>query len=389
MTGYNAVPPSCSHQADKHGELPADEPPADSATHREVQKLTAILDGLAAGITVADPVGRIVFCNRRAREVTGLSEGLTDLLGRMQGGAVFYANGEPIPADEVPVARLLRGETFEGEEHLIRRRDGSMRRIVASGSLISGESGPLAMVSFEDVTQLRDLERRREEYVQILSHDLRTPLQAITANAQMIMLRDADGPIRRHAQDILAAGRRIATMMDDLVLAASVEYKGMSLDRVPVDLPQLLRNLLKEFREVMDLSRIRLDTPGDCPTVAGDPRRLTRVFTNLIANAIHYSEPDSPVEITVCEGPDCDVLTCVADRGPGIQSDELPYLFTRSFRGRSGQARTKGMGLGLYIVRGLVDAHGGRVWVESVVGEGSKFYVSLPAAIESVAGEMH
>jgi PAS domain S-box-containing protein len=326
---------------------------AETTTDGEVQKLTAILDGLTTGITVADQSGSVIFRNRRSREITGLGGRQSTLLGRTEGGVVLYPNGEIVPSEMFPVARVLRGEAFDSEEHLIQRLDGSRRLILTSGNRIVIDGGPHAVISFEDVTQLRDLEKRREEYVQVLSHDLRTPLTAVTANAQMIMLRDISEPVRRHAQDILAAGRRIASMFDDLVLAASVEYKGMVLDLAPVDLPRLLKSVLSELREAIDTSGVLLTAPTDCPKVAADSRGLTRVFTNLVANALHYSDPGSPVGVDVSAGPGDEVLTCVSDRGPGIGPDELPHVFNRSFRGRAGQTRREGMGLGLYIVKGL------------------------------------
>lgn len=365
------------------------EPSGDSEVERrrakaETQKLTAILDALATGVTVADSSGRVVFRNRRAREITGMEDGASSLLARTAGAAVFSLDGERVPAAGLPVARLLRGETIEGEEHILQRPDGERRQVITWGSLVAGDSGPLAIVSFQDVTRLRDLEKRREEYLQALSHDLRTPLQVVTANAQMLLIRETDERGRRHAQDILAAGRRIAAMMDDLVTAAGVEYRGTALDMAPIDLAVLLRNLLTELRGAMEVSRVRVNVAPSCPRVAGDARHLARVFVNLIGNALQYSQPGSPVDVSVSAAAGGEVLVSVADRGPGVEPDELPHLFDRYFRGRA--ARAQGMGLGLFIVKGLVEAHGGRAWAESAAGEGSTFYVTLPALAVS-AGE--
>lgn len=344
----------------------------------EVQQLTMILDNLAAGVTVVSASGQVVFRNRRAREITGTEPDLASLLGNTEGAAVFSPGGERLPAGRLPAARLLRGERVEGEEHILQRPDGGKRRVIASGSLVKGDGGPFAIVSFQDITRLQELESRREEYVQILSHDLRAPLTVITAGAQMIMNQSSEDHSVRHARAVFAAGRRIAGMIDDLVLCAGVDYRGVRLDLAPSDLMALLRNLLVEFQEAIDTSRVRLSCSCRYPWVTADRQHLSRVFVNLIANALQYSGPGSPVAVSVKEA-EGQVVVSVADEGPGVAPDELPRLFERYYRGRAVRDTTHGMGLGLYVVKGLVEAHGGRVWAESAEGRGSTFYVALPA----------
>jgi signal transduction histidine kinase len=130
---------------------------------------------------------------------------------------------------------------------------------------------------------------------------------------------------------------------------------------------------------VCDTSRIHLEAPEELPLVTADPDRLERVVVNVITNALKYSGPDSPVTVRLAPG-EGEVIAAVADHGIGIPADELPSVFDRFYRARAVRERRDGQGLGLYISRQLVEAHGGRMWAASDVGRGSTFSFSLPVA---------
>ncbi len=146
----------------------------------------------------------------------------------------------------------------------------------------------------------------------------------------------------------------------------------------PVRLHDLVADLVTSTSGVLEMSRITCDIPRDLPLVRADPRRLERVLTNLISNALKHSDPAGPVRLTA-SGSGGEVRVSISDRGPGIAADDLARIFDRFYRGRG--ARGDGLGLGLYIVQTLVGAHGGRVSAESCEGEGSTFTFTLPAAI--------
>jgi signal transduction histidine kinase len=122
-----------------------------------------------------------------------------------------------------------------------------------------------------------------------------------------------------------------------------------------------------------------VEAPTSLPLVLADPDRVERILTNLLTNALRYSDPETAVAVRLAEGAG-EVIVSVVDRGRGIPSDEIPRLFERYYRGRAGQGERESLGLGLYITKGLVQAHGGRIWVESRVGEGSAFSFTLPIA---------
>jgi signal transduction histidine kinase len=167
-------------------------------------------------------------------------------------------------------------------------------------------------------------------------------------------------------------------MIQDLVDAARQEGGQLHLERQPVLLQTYLPELFQRATTVMETSRVRLDLPGDLPAVFADYNRLERIITNLLSNALKYSGPGAPVLVRARRIA-AEVEVAVIDQGRGIAPDDLPHLFERFYRAK-GERATEGIGLGLYITKQLVEAHGGRIWVESEVGNGSTFMFTLPLA---------
>lgn len=162
--------------------------------------------------------------------------------------------------------------------------------------------------------------------------------------------------------------------------AARLEGKQLVLTLQPVNLRSYLDNLLQRSATAMDIKAIRLDIPEELPPVSADYNRLERIFVNLLSNAIKYSEPDSPIIVSARQA-DGMVNISVIDQGCGIPSEDLIHIFDRFYRVARAR-KAEGIGLGLYITRMLVEAHGGSIRVESEVGEGSTFSFTLPIAHE-------
>jgi signal transduction histidine kinase len=159
----------------------------------------------------------------------------------------------------------------------------------------------------------------------------------------------------------------------------------MKLNAQPLDLRQFILDLKERMATVSGAERIATRIDEGLPRVSADPERLERVLSNLLSNALKYSTPGTPVVVSARPG-DGEVVTSVADEGPGIDPADLPHLFDRYFRAGKVRAPHEGLGLGLYITKGLVEAHGGRIWVESEVGQGSTFSFTLPLADQQPAG---
>jgi signal transduction histidine kinase len=279
----------------------------------------------------------------------------------------------------------LRGEHFTDYEVLYERANGERRRVASTGTSISGEDGgvALAIVVLRDVTDLRRLERQREEYLGLISHDLRDPLSAIMASAFMLKESLTKRALVKEVNLAERAERnvtRMGAMLDELTESTSLESQGLELSGVSVDLRDIVVNAVDR----LDDARVRRVSivADDASHIVFADMSLERVVANLLTNALKYSAEDAPVIARVANT-GATVELEVIDHGIGIAAESVKLLFDRYYRTRPGKERARGLGLGLYIARLIVEAHGGRIDVMSEVGKGSTFKLSLPAVAPS------
>jgi signal transduction histidine kinase len=260
-------------------------------------------------------------------------------------------------------------------------KDGSWVPVSVSPAALHDASGdPIgSMAIIADITEHLRVEEFRRDYIHTISHDLRTPLSVIDGYAQLLLQLQPPASAqsqRRSFEAIARAARRMNVMIQDLVDSAREEAGDIELDRAPVPLRAFLLSLLEQSGGALDTDRVRLETPPDLPYVDADAARLERILLNLLSNALKYSPADAPVVVAAAPHGD-EIVISVADQGTGIDPEDVPRVFERYFRARSGR-RSGGVGLGLYIARTLVEAHGGRIWVDSEPGVGSTFSFTLP-----------
>ena len=352
----------------------------------QLASLDAVITSAPDGLAVYDPQGRIVRMNSIAEELLGPSpvERPPTLAEQMSRLRAETAAGKPFPPEETPPARALRGEVVQNVLMVLHRPDGQAVWMLVSAAPIRTSDGMLrgAVAAFRDITAQHELEEQREDILRAISHDLRSPLSAILGQAQLLdrLLQKADlERARTSAEAIAVSAQRMNAMIQDLVDAARLESGQLRLNLQAVDLSAFLSDLLRRLEPTLETARVRVDLPEGLPPVSADPNRLERILTNLLSNALKYSPPGTEVRVTA-EPRDGEVVTSISDQGPGIPPEELPRLFRRYARTAVGEARRDGLGLGLYITRKLVEAHGGRIWVQSQVGVGSTFSFSLPIA---------
>jgi signal transduction histidine kinase len=228
------------------------------------------------------------------------------------------------------------------------------------------------------IRQLRHSTEQREDLLRAVSHDLRNPLQIVLLQAQRLGKAPEGDPSRRPAAAILAASRRMERMLRDLSDAARSESGKLHLATSAVPLQAFVSDLLELSDGALDARRVENAVPGELPAVIADPDRLDRILANLVGNALKYSQDRVIVRAAAR---DAEVHVEVVDHGQGIAPDDLPRIFDRYYRGQRHEG--EGLGLGLFIVRKLVEAHGGRIWAESRPGEGSTFTFTLPVAAAS------
>ncbi len=341
----------------------------------------AIFDAANDAIFVHDTeTGRILDTNRKTSELYGYTP---DEARRLDIAAL--SAGTPPYAQEDAVRRVRTAAAGEPQlfEWLAKDRWGRLFWVEVNLRLATLGGQPRILAIVRDIGERKRLQEQREDILRAVSHDLRNPLAAVLAQAELLerQLQHAGaGPQTvQLAGAIITAAQRMNTMIQELVDATRLESGPPALSRRPIHLLSFAADLKQRLAPTLDMRRVRAEAPPDLPPVLADPDRLERIFTNLLSNALKYSTPGT--EVTVSFAPrDGEVVSSVTDRGPGIAADELPRLFERYYRTRAARERPEGLGLGLYITRRLVEAHGGRIWAESQPGVGSTFSFSLPVA---------
>ncbi len=360
---------------------------AEEAAHAEARRaaeLFAVLDSIPDALVLHDGAGRVVRTNAAADRILGYGGEVGRRTGDPGAGLhVFRANGQRLPPEDMPVVRALRGDEVRGMELRLEREGAAPVWLSASAAPIRGQDGELhgVVTIMTDITSIHALQEQREDLIRAISHDLRTPLTVVMAQSQMLARRpDEPATVVRRADSIRTSAARMATMIGDLVDVVRLEAGQVAVEPRPVALAPFAAELRDRLRGALPVERLRLEVPEALPPVLADPPRLERILVNLIANALKYSPPETEA-ILSADRQDERIRITVTDRGPGISPDEVPYLFDRFWRSPSVLTKKEGLGLGLHITRLLVEAHGGDIAVESVLGKGSAFHVRLPAAV--------
>jgi signal transduction histidine kinase len=349
-------------------------------------ELEATFTAIPGGIIIYDLDGNIQQINAEARRISGYADEdvRRPVAARMAQLRMARADGTPFPPSESPAYRAVRyGETVLGEIMVLHLPD-QIRWTTVSAAPIRGAEGQIlgAIASLTDITRLHDIQETQRLFVHTVSHDLRIPLTVIHGHTQMLeaLLARPEAETERQAclRAIQRNALRMDTMIHDLMEMARVEGGQLRLARQPIDIAAYLPELLARLEPALPVARVTLELAAGLPPVSADPDRLDRIVTNLLSNALKYSEPDAPVAVraTAADGV---VALAVRDNGRGIPAEHLPRIFERFYRIDDAR-KADGLGIGLYITRLLAEAHGGQIAVESQPGAGSTFTCSLPRA---------
>ncbi|WP_045119057.1 hybrid sensor histidine kinase/response regulator [Haliangium ochraceum] len=229
-------------------------------------------------------------------------------------------------------------------------------------------------------TRLAENNAQREEMMRVVAHEMRSPLQSMLLISELCQTREDDLTLLRSMPDrVVRMVQRILRLIEDLSDLSNIDLGTLRLDRSEFDLTPLVRDTLERVQSTTKSHRIEMEAPKHLE-VYGDLNRIEQVVTNLLTNAVKYSPEANRVLLTVSRQ-DLDVRVAVRDFGIGIAEDEVPRIFDRYFRTDQGKDRAEGVGLGLYICKALIEAHGGEIGVTSKLGEGSTFWFTLPVTL--------
>jgi PAS domain S-box-containing protein len=265
----------------------------------------------------------------------------------------------------------------------IKRPDGTTRWVATRGDIARNERGEIIAVSgtAQDITELKELQKQRDEWTSLIAHDLRQPIGIITMAASALPEMHDEAPEKGHEliKRIAAAADGLGRLVDDLLDLSLLEARRLTLDRQWVNPEVLVSEAVDRLSHITVGRRVNIRKPERLPDVFVDQMRIGQVLGNLISNAVKYG--DSGTDIDVClEEHGTDVDIAVENRGPGIAPEEIEKLFDRFVRTeKARRSHVRGLGVGLYIARELVTAHQGRIWVESTPGEATTFHVTLPS----------
>ncbi len=372
---------------------------AEEALRASEARLSAVLDQLPVAAGVVDQSGRFVLGNSALR-----SFGLDRIPSRVpEQRKRWYcedAEGNPLPPEEWPAARALRGEPVNpGLEFVYTDEGGSQRWTVVAAVPLREPAGEVsgALVVVQDVTALKLAEqalrladRRKSEFLGVLSHELRNPLAPIRNSIYLLERAPPDSAPARHAKEVIRRQTdHLTRLVDDLLDVTRISRGKIELKRARIDLRDVVRRSNDDLRSIFDESGVELRVEYDTGPawVDGDATRLSQVFGNLLQNAVKFTPAGGTVTVALSVG-EGRVAVAVRDTGSGMDPREVDRMFEPFAQADQTLARTKGgLGLGLALVKGLVELHGGGVRGSSAgIGRGAEFVVSLPLAAAPAPG---
>jgi PAS domain S-box-containing protein len=357
---------------------------------RLMAELEATINAIADAVIIYDPVGHIRHMNPAAERLFGYGgkERAKSLAVRLSRLEVKTPEGQPFPLHET-MQRVIAGETMHGVLAVLHRPDGKVIWMSNSAAPICTSDGQRvgAVGTATDVTALYELQQEREMFLHTVSHDLRSPLTVIQGYAQLLretLIREECGESAGlMCDELLKGAQRMNRMLEELVDMARLEGGQLVPKTSPLLIDSFVQQMLGRLEGVrlkgfLETGRLTAEIPDDLPPVLADPDLLERILLNLLTNAMKYSPAASPVRLAARRMAG-EIEISVIDRGEGVAPEDQSRIFERFCRPK-GARRPDSVGLGLYIARKLVEAHGGRIRVESTLGEGSTFSFTLPVA---------
>jgi signal transduction histidine kinase len=354
----------------------------------ERQRMSALLDTVADGIIILSPNLKIERYNPafqrmlqvpveeiQDKEHSQLIRWVNPPVGITLEDAV--AGGWPLTAH----AHLyVEGDLKIGESNL------KLPVGITYAPLVSADNILLNIIAtIRDITRFRQAEELKSTFISIISHELKTPVALIKGYVSTLRREDArwDRSIVEESLSIIEEeADRLGSLIENMLDASRLQAGGMSLKRSDVSIPDLIKRMVKRFQSQSSQHELIIDLPEDFPVILADESRLEHVVSNLISNAIKYS-PKGEIRISGQIRKDV-VIICVSDQGPGIAVEDIPHVFDRFYRAPEMARNTRGAGLGLFLTRSIVEAHGGQIWVNPESGQGARICFSLPRSSDQI-----
>jgi PAS domain S-box-containing protein len=350
-------------------------------THQK-QRLDALLDSAADGILILAPNHEIERANPAFARLVGLP--LKDVQGKLHEVIIRWAGrqtGTTLEQAEAGGWPLTANATLYIEGDLDRQSGIPLPVGITYAPLISTDGKLLNVIAtVRDITRFRQAEEIKTTFISVISHELKTPVALIKGYVATLRREDASWE-RSVIDDSLAVieeeADRLTELIENLLDASRLQAGVLKMNLADVMVDELAKRMVERFRTQTSRHSFVVDFTPSFPVILGDEERLEQVFLNLLSNAIKYSPEGGEIRVTGQVRLN-QVIICISDQGPGVAPEDIPHIFDRFYRANSAVNTTKGAGLGLFLTRAIVEAHGGRIWVDPRPGEGARICFSLP-----------
>jgi PAS domain S-box-containing protein len=348
----------------------------------------ALLTGIGDGIIATDNETKVVVINQATENMLGLKK--EDVYGKklIDVFSVVDEKGIPIPENERPINKAVATRkpfsTSINSNYYYTTKEGKRIPVALNASPVVVDGKLIGVIDvFRDISHEKDIDRMKTEFISLSSHQLRTPLSAIKWFGEMLLAGDAGKLTDEQTEfvnNIAQSTERMIALVNSLLNISRIESGRIIVDPVPTHLPDLVSDVVKEVQNKIDEKKLNLivSVHPDLPEINVDPKLIREVYKNLLTNSIKYTPEGGEISIFISKN-DKEIISQVSDTGYGIPQKEQNKVFAKFFRAENiVKLETEGTGLGLYLVKAVVESSNGRVWFESHEGQGTTFWFAIP-----------
>jgi PAS domain S-box-containing protein len=349
---------------------------------REKQRMDTLLDSAPDGILILKADHRIERCNPAFARLYGAP--LAEIVGQLHEEIIQWQqvdHGPTLEQAEAGSWPLTATATLYVEGDLKRKDKPPLPVGITYAPLLSSEGQLINIIAtVRDISHFREADELKSTFISVISHELKTPVALIKGYVGTLRREDAvwDREVIEDSLEVIEEETdRLTELIENLLDATRLQSGTLTLSRSDVSLQVLAKRMASRFQTQTDKHAIVVDFPEDFPVILADENRIEQVLANLLSNAIKYSASGGQIAVAGQVRSD-HVMICVSDQGPGIAPGDMPHIFDRFYRAADASRLTKGAGLGLFLARAVVEAHGGRIWVDPKPTEGARLCFSLP-----------
>ncbi len=351
------------------------------------RRVSGLLDSAADGILILTSDLKIERANPSFGFIAGLQ--IDEIIGKDHDDIIQWAkppNGTPLIKAVDSGWPLTPHASLYVEGDLARKANGVPVPVGITYAPLMSEDGKLINIitTVRDITRFRQADELKSTFISVVSHELKTPVALIKGYVSTLRRDDATWDrkiVDESLQVIEEEADRLSGYIENLLDVTRLQANGFSIRRTDIQLADVIKRVAKRQQTQTKKHTIIVDIPETLPVILADETRIEQVLSNLVGNSIKYS-PGGEIRIKAKKHGD-NIITCISDEGPGIDPNDAPYVFDRFYRSPDATKQTKGAGLGLYLAKAIVEAHNGRIWIDTVVGKGARICFCLPIPITS------